>query len=71
MDFTSCECSISTPMHSKSASGSTETNSSALRTRDWPSTRHKPSHTQTVLSLLQLAKSVPEAEYPTPLHSVS
>lgn len=26
MDLTSCECSISTPMHSKSASGNTETN---------------------------------------------
>ena len=35
-DFTSCECSISTPIHSKSASGNTETSSSGVRTADWP-----------------------------------
>lgn len=33
--------------------------------------RHAPSHTQTVLSRLQLAKSVPVLEYATLLHSVS
>lgn len=33
--------------------------------------RKSPSHTQTVLSRLQLAKSVPVFEYATPLHSVS
>jgi hypothetical protein len=32
---------------------------------------HAPSQTQTVLSRLQLAKSVPELEYETLLHSVS
>ena len=34
-------------------------------------TYHRPSHTHTDLSLLQLAKSVLVAEYATPLHSVS
>ena len=61
---------MSTPIHSKSASGNTEANISEIYEREF-NTYCQPSHTQTDLSLLQLAKRVPEAEYATPLHSVS
>ena len=67
--FTSWECSIKTPIHSKSESGWTGHSLKIEHRRE--KLMNSPSQTQTVLSRLQLANKVPELEYATLLHSVS